>query len=327
MAAVAFLESLSSVNYLEAIRKGLDYIGFNNLVTKDSRVFIKPNLTFPTYRPGVMTNPKSVEAALLAIREYSPHIYIGDSDSGGYNRFSMNAVYKETGLWEIAKKNEVQIVNLSTVERRTITFQYQNRRFSLHLPSLLTDEIDVLITMPVPKVHVNTGVSLTFKNQWGCIPEPADRLRLHPYFKHVVLEVNKAVKAKGAIIDGTYGLNVNGPMRGCPVELNWVLTTNDIGAGARLACELMQVPLEKIPHLRYAMKLGLIPDLDEIMINQDLRPFLKEKFFMKRKWTDYPGLMAFNVPFLAYMAYFSPLAEMLHRILYLFREPFYEYRR
>lgn len=181
--------------------------------------------------------------------------------------------------------------------------------------------------MPVPKVHVNTGVSLTFKNQWGCIPEPTDRLRLHPYFRHVVLEVNKAVKAKVAIVDGKYGLNVNGPMRGSPVELDWVLVTNDIEAGARLTCELMQVLLEKIPHLKYAKELGLVPEVDEIIVNQDIRPFLREKFYLRREWTDYPGFLAFHNPLLAYLAYFSPLAETLHRVLYLFREPFYDYRR
>jgi uncharacterized protein (DUF362 family) len=77
----------------------------------------------------------------------------------------------------------------------------------------LTDDIDYLITMPVPKIHNNTGVSLSFKNQWGCIPEPNDRLRMHPYFKHVILEVNKAIKTKMAIVDGKYGLDINGTTR------------------------------------------------------------------------------------------------------------------
>ena len=322
-----FWENLLITNYFELIQQGLKWVGFNELVSKDSKVFIKPNLTFPTYRPGVMTNPRAVEAAILAIQEYTPHIIVGDADSGGYNRFSMDEVYRETGLKEFAKKYGVKIVNLSKVERRTITFQYQHRNFSLDLPRLLTDEIDLLITMPVPKVHANTIVSLTFKNQWGCIPEPNDRLRLHPYFKHVILEVNKAVKAKIAIVDGKYGLNVNGPLRGHPVELNWVLIANDIGAGALVACKLMQISIEKVPHLKYAKEMGFIPDFGEIELNQPIQPFIKEKFVLRREWTDYPGFLAFHNPFLAYLAYFSPLAELLHRLLYLFREPFYEYKK
>ena len=100
------------------------------------------------------------------------------------------------------------------MSRRSIQFSYKHKSFTLPLPVFLLDEIDILVTMPVPKIHSNTGVSLTFKNQWGCIPENKDRLRLHPYFQHVILEVNKAVKANVAIIDGKYGLNKNGPMKG-----------------------------------------------------------------------------------------------------------------
>lgn len=327
MGSLAFIERLSTSGYQELIRRGLEYIRFDKLVSPDSRVFIKPNLTFPTYREGVMTSPKAVEAAILAIREYTSLIYVGDADSGGYNRFSMDEVYKETGLWDYAEKLDVQVVNLSQVERREIAFQYRNRDFGLDLPRLLTDEIDLLVTMPVPKVHANSGVSLTFKNQWGCIPEPADRLKLHPYLGHVLLEVNKAVKAKVAIMDGRYGLNVNGPMRGQAVELDWVMVTDDIGAGAAMACELMQIPLERIRHLRYIRAMGYIPERDRIQVNRDIKPFQRTPFYLRRNWTDYPGYLAFHSSFLAYLAYFSPLADLLHRMLYLFREPFYDYQR
>lgn len=321
----AFLGNLADSSYLDLIRDGLRWIEFEKLAPPQARIFIKPNLTFPTYRPGVMTNPQAVEAAILALKGYTPHISIGDADSGGYNRFSMDEVYRETGIWQFAEKYGVQVVNLSHVERKTINFRYANKDFSLSLPRLLTDEIDLLITMPVPKVHANSGVSLTFKNQWGCIPEPKDRLRLHPYFKHVILEVNKAVKTKVAIVDGKFGLNDNGPLRGRPVDLNWLMVADDTGAGARLALELMQIPLAKIDHLRYAQQLGLIPELDQINLNCDYRPFLKEKFLLKRALTDYPGLWAYQNPFLAYLGYFSPLASFLHWLLYLVREPFYDY--
>ena len=322
----AYIASLDD-GYAEAISRGMDWVGLAKSIKPSDTVFIKPNLTYPYYSPGVMTHTDAIEAAIIGLKDYTPNIIIGDADSGGYNRFSMEEVYKEIGLNKIAKKYGVEVVNLSKLERKTITFNYKSRNFSLDLPRLLTDEINLLVTMPVPKVHANTGVSLTFKNQWGCIPSPNDRLRLHPYLKHVLLEVNKAVKAGAAIIDGKYGLNVNGPMKGCPVELNWVLVTNDIGAGSLVACELMQIPLEKIDHLRYAKNQGFIPEFDEISVNQDLRPFLKEKFILKREWTDYPGFLAFHNPILAHLAYFSPLADLLHRILYLFRKPFYNYEK
>lgn len=322
-----FLGKISAVGYPDLIRQGLEYIEFSRLIPPGARIFIKPNLTFPTYCPGVMTSLPAIEAAIQVLREYTPHIQIGDADGGGYNRFPMDQVYRETGLSSLAERYGVQVINLSQGERKAIAFRYRNRDFSLDLPRLLTDEVDLLVTMPVPKVHASAGVSLTFKNQWGCIPEPADRLRLHPYLEHVLLEVNRAVKARVAILDGTYGLNRNGPMRGEPVALDWLLVTDDLGAGDRVGCALLQIPLQQARHLRYAQAQGLIPELDEIQFNQDIQPFLKQPFILKREWTDYPGLWAFRSPFLAYLAYFSPISRLLHRLLYLVREPFYEYKR
>lgn len=325
MNSKVFVQSLEQSTYAAAISAGLDYIQFGQQISPNSHIFIKPNLTFPEFRPGVMTNPEAVEAAICAIRDYTPNIYMGDSDSGGYNRFSMDQVYETTGIHSIAKKYDVKIVNLSKVERRNISFQYRGRSFSLALPTILMDEMDHLITMPVPKVHANTGVSLTFKNQWGCIPENTDRLHLHPYFKHVILEVNRAVHADFAIIDGKWGLTDNGPMKGRAIPLNWVLVSNSIGSGAQIGCDLMGVQLEKIVHKKYAKKMGFIPDRKDIEVSQDISALIREPFKLKRKWTDWPGYLAFYNPWIAYLAYFSPLAGFLHKLLYLVREPFYDH--
>jgi uncharacterized protein (DUF362 family) len=324
MTARAYLDALGPASYLQRIREGLEFVGAGALLSSESRVFLKPNLTFPTYRPGVMTSPEAVEAAIIALKDYTSTIYLGDSDSGGYNPFSMHKVYDEIGMYELGKRYGVRVVNLTDLPRRPVALG-GGKPLSVDLPILLTDEIDQLITLPVPKIHMNTGVSLTFKNQWGCIPEPKDRLRLHPRFARVVFEVNRAIHARMAIVDGRWGLNVSGPMRGEPVDLNWLLVTDDLGAGARLCCELMQIPMRRAAHLRYAERRGAVPDRSDIELNQPLEPFLREPFRLQRRWTDYPGLFAFRSRPLAHLAYFSPLAGALHRLLYLFREPFYDY--
>ncbi|MHB8437648.1 MAG: DUF362 domain-containing protein [Acidimicrobiales bacterium] len=320
-----FLDRVRPDTYLDVIRCGLEYVGFGKLVGHDTRVFVKPNLTFPEYRRGVMTSPACVEAALVAIREYTPHVRIGDSDSGGYNPFPMEAVYEQTGIVGFARTHGVELVNLTRVPRRTIDLQLGRRVVPLGLPRLLTDETDVLVTLPVPKIHMNTHVSLSYKNQWGCIPEPTDRLRLHPDFAEVVLAVNDAVHAKVAIVDGMYGLNRSGPMAGDAVELGWLLVAEDLGAAARACCALMQVPLRRAPQLRLAERRGRVPVLGDLVFNQDVEPFVAAPFTLRRKLTDYPGLFAFRSRMLAHLGYFSPLAGLLHKLLYVFRKPFYDY--
>ena len=69
-----------------------------------------------------------------------------------------------------------------------------------------------------------------------------------------------------------------------------------------------------------------LPEIEQIDFSQDWRQFVKEKFYLERQWTDYPGLLAFRSRVLAYVAYYSPAASLLHKILYLFRQPFYNYK-
>jgi len=205
-----FIERINE-DYLGRIREGFSFVDIAAKIRAGDTVFIKPNLTFPHYREGVMTSPECVEQLVVALKDYTSNIIIGESDGGGYNRFSMDEVFEKTGLRSIAKKHNVKLVNLSKLTPRNIYFHYKQREFSVPLPQLLLDEVQLFITVPVPKIHANTGVSMSIKNQWGCIQEPTLRLKLHPYFKKVILEINKAINVGISVIDGRYGLNRNGP--------------------------------------------------------------------------------------------------------------------
>src|SRR5438105_4525829 len=81
-------------NYQALISEGLTFVGFGAGLPSKPKVFVKPNLTFPSYRPGVMTTPAALEAALIALKAHTPNLWLGDSDSGGYNPFPMDEVYR-----------------------------------------------------------------------------------------------------------------------------------------------------------------------------------------------------------------------------------------
>jgi hypothetical protein len=113
-------------------------------------------------------------------------------------------------------------------------------------------------------------------------------------------------------------------MQGDAVELDWLMVADDFYAADYAACRLMQIDPKTIYYLRHVEQEEPTKIL-EPQLSQDYKPFLKEKFYLKRLWTDYPGLFAFRSFTLAYIAYYSPLADVLHKLLYLFRKPFYDY--
>ncbi len=320
-----FIDNIND-DYVGRIREAFDYLELGSRIKHGDTVFIKPNLTFPHYVEGVMTSYECIESLVIALKDYTNKIVIGESDGGGYNRFSMDEVFEKTGLKEIEEKYDIQLVNLSKLSARNIHFEYKRKQFAVPMPTLLLDEADLFITAPVPKVHSNTGVSMSIKNQWGCIQEPKLRLKLHPYFAKVIAEINKSIKVAISVIDGTYGLNRNGPMRGDAVKLGWMMACDNILAGDIVCTEIMQIKPESIKYFYTTNNGQQLPNADSFQFNQNYKQFIGPKFKLKRDFLDYPGFFAFRSPFLAYLAYHSPLSKLLHKVLYLFREEFYEYK-
>lgn len=309
--------------YEAAIREGLEYVGLVSRLRPGDRVFVKPNLTYPTYRPGVMTSPEAVEALIRVLGDHAVRITVGEADSGGYNPFSMSEVFRATGLEEMARRYGVDLVNLTHAPSRPLRIRSGLRRLEVPLPVRVLDDTDWFVSMPVPKVHMNTGVSLTLKNQWGLIQVPAARLRLHPYFSDVVYEINRALPPSVSVVDGRFGLTRSGPLRGDPLELDWLMVADNLFAADYACCHLMGIPTSSVPYLSEALDREGIQRLAQLEWSQESAPFCSTGFYLKRAWTDLPGLFAFKSRIAAYVGYESPLAGLLHKILYLFREPFY----
>jgi uncharacterized protein (DUF362 family) len=324
--AKVYLTSLADKGYSDAISQGLDWLNLSAFLKPGDRVLIKPNLTFPFFRPGVMTNPEALESLIIYLRNFTSNITICESDTGGYNQFSMDEVFERIGISSFARRYGIRVTNVSHEAAHAIHFHYRLRKFSVPLPRLLVDETDLFITIPVPKVHSNTVVSLAIKNQWGLIQDQKLRLKLHPYFKRVVYEINKALPKTIVLLDGKYGLNRIGPThpRGEVVQPGWILMSDSVFYADYVTTDLMGFDYRKIPYLKYIFHIEGINSLDKVEFNTEYVKFKKIRFYLKRHWTDYPGLLCFNSGLLAYIGYESVLAGPLHWLLYRFREPFYD---
>jgi uncharacterized protein (DUF362 family) len=317
-----FIESLGR-GYGPALAMGMRFVGAEATLRPGVRVAIKPNLTFPHFRPGVMTSREAIEAVVAFLKEHTNRITICEADSGGYNRFAMEEVFRATGLDELARRYDVTLCNLSRVPVRRFGVRTGWRRLVVPLPAPILEETDLLVTMPVPKVHANTVLSGAMKNQWGLIPHPEVRLRLHPYLNAVLWELHQVLPKTIVVMDGRWGLNRNGPMRGEAVALDWLLASDDVLAADLAMAQLLGFAAQQVPHLRYACRRRGWQRSVALECNRELSEFCRQRFCLERAWTDLPGRVAFRWPAAAWLAYRSPLAAPLHRLLYLVREPFY----
>lgn len=296
----------------------MDWLKWTDLVPANARVAIKPNLTYPFYKPGVTTSPALLEAVVKLLRTRTPHVTIVESDGGSY-AWPAQKAFEGHGINGICARYGVQAVNLTESPREWAETDIQGRRIKVEMSRLLLRETDVFVTIPVPKVHVMTRVSLGFKNQWGCLPD-VKRLRNHSQFPYKVLAINKLLKPRLAIFDGTYFLNKTGPMEGESVNMNLLIASNDAGAGSLACCEIMQIDPREAAHLRLAMREGMMPKrIEDVTLNTPLAPFIGPPFSLQRTWMHWLTLGVFKSRVATQLVYDSPFAKPLHDLVYLVR--------
>ena len=115
-------------------------------------------------------------------------------------------------------------------------------------------------------------------------------------------------------------------LQGGDVErLDWLMVADDILAADQLCCELMRIDPRRIGYLRDFARRHRLPPRDEYELSAEPSTLAGPRFRLQRDWLDYPGYFAFRSPVLAYLAYHSPVSAALHRVLYLFREKFYDH--
>jgi uncharacterized protein (DUF362 family) len=326
MAPSVYMARLSR-GYPGPLREGLSFTGFWDKVRPGRTVILKPNLTFPEFRPGVMTGLPCLEALIVLLKERGADIAVVEGDGGGYNKFKMEEVFRATGLAGMARRYGAKVINLSRQPSRAVHLYCGKREAWIALPELLLEDRGPFISLPVPKVHYLTGVSLALKNQWGCLPDPHRRVALHPQFDWLIWEVNRRLSPDLVVMDGRYGLNRNGPLRGRVEDTNWLLVADEALAADVLACRLMGVNPRRIPHLDHVLSHHLDRRPEDIHCNADYRAFAGPRFHLRRELWDYPGYLCFRLSWLNALAYRSPLADLLHKGLYLFRREFYNYSR
>ncbi|MFH1616623.1 MAG: DUF362 domain-containing protein [Planctomycetota bacterium] len=320
--AIVLIESLCDIDQsLEAgIYRSCKQVGLERDIESAKAIFIKPNLTYPVYKRGVTTRKEFVEGLVGVLRNMNPvtKIYIGEGE-GGYNSFPMTDAMREMGFFEIAEKySNVEIINISRLPSRTIELTARDKPYPIALPALFLDEIDFSITCPVPKVHGMTRITLSLKNQWGCLPDVM-RLKNHYVFNEIIGQICDKLKFRYAFLDGKYGLDNNGPMVGNPVELNWFAASNSLGAFDVIVAEMMGFDWRKVRHLKMASKYGFVPDRSDIEVIGDIRS-LQRRFSLNRNFWHYPALIAFHSKRLTNLFYLSRYAKILHDIMYTFRE-------
>jgi len=126
-------------------------------------------------------------------------------------------------------------------------------------------EFDFVVSIPVMKMHMHTGVTLAVKNMKGCLWRRS-KVELHMLppvgpdadkpLDIAIADMASLLRPHLAIIDGTVGLEGLGPSAGRPKPLDAVVVGGDPFAADAVACQLMGTAAHRVPHLRLGAARG-----------------------------------------------------------------------
>ncbi len=239
-------------------------------------VLLKPNVgRMAEIGSGVNTNPQVVAAAIDAFRDAGAAVAIGESPITGVK--TMEA-FERSGMTAVAKEKNCRLIDMD--ERTPVITSIPEGRVidSLKVCADVSD-FDFVVSIPVMKIHMHTGVTLAIKNMKGCLWRRS-KVDLHmlPQLEEAtdksldiaIGDMATVLTPHFSIIDGSIGLEGLGPGAGTPKELNVVLAGADPFAADAVACRLMGRDASDIPHLRIGAANGCgTIDLEQIRVFPD----------------------------------------------------------
>ncbi len=229
---------------------------------RGKRVLLKPNAgRVAPSGSGIVTHPQVIAAAIDEFRKAGAYVAIGESPIVGVKA---QEAFDAIGITSIASKRDCPMIDMN--ERHFVNVQVPN---GLAIDSLKVCpevfEYDLVVSIPVMKMHMHTGVTLSVKNMKGCLWRRT-KVELHmlPPVKGfdekpidlAIADMSSVLRPHLSIIDGTVGMEGLGPSAGQAKDLDVIVLSADAFAADAVACRLMGTQAEEIPHLRIAAERG-----------------------------------------------------------------------
>jgi uncharacterized protein (DUF362 family) len=245
-------------------------------VVRGKKVLLKPNAgRAAAPGEGMTTDPGVVAAAIDAFQAAGAFVAVGESPITGVKAYD---ALEETGIAAEARARGCAILDLDARPPVVRTLPGAQVLDSIKICADVLD-YDVVVSMPVMKMHMHTGVTLSVKNMKGCLWRrskvdlhmlPAVAGSTEKPLNIAIADLSGVLRPHFAIIDGTVGMEGMGPSAGTPKALDVIVVGADPFAADAVACALMGVEPKAVAHLRLGAERGYgVIDLEKITVVPD----------------------------------------------------------
>jgi uncharacterized protein (DUF362 family) len=208
---------------------------------------------------------------------YNGAIIIAESATWGNTKDA----FDKNGYTKLAEDNpQVSLLDLRDDEIVEKQIAYPDGNVTVPLSKTMM-EAPFLVSITRPKTHVNAVVTLGLKNVLvGAIQREnvkgastwSTRNKIHReksrYIHDFLLSLANHITPHFTIIDGTIGMEGNGPVKGTEIKSGWVVSSTDVLAADSIGTYLMGFDLKHVPYLAElrGRDCGCLYPLDEISI-------------------------------------------------------------
>lgn len=220
------------------------------------KIVIKIN--FVTMRYELATTPVDSVRAFVDFVEpfFNGEIIIAEEASIGNTKQG----FEDHGFAQLAKeKKQVSLFDSAEDEVEDVKIIYPKGDMVLPLAKIYTQS-PFIVSMCRAKTHDTVVVTLSLKNLLvGAIQGGLGaRGKIHQgmSINWILKEIAKYTYPNLSIIDGTIGMEGDGPTNGTPIEADWLLASTDPLAADSIATHLMGFDINDVGYLNLIHELG-----------------------------------------------------------------------
>lgn len=280
--AVVRCDSYDESAVFDAVGRALDLLGGAGRFVRDGeRIMLKPNfLVGATPDKVVNTHPMVFSAAARHLQATGAKLSYGDSPGFG----NALAAARKIGIAQVAEALGVAYADFADGKQVSFPEGELIKQFTIASAVL---EADGLVTLPKLKTHALTRMTGAVKNQFGCIPgmlkgEFHMRMPDVDRFAQMLVDLNRLLRPRLAIMDGIVGMEGNGPRGGDSRQIGAIIVSDDLVAVDVTACRIMNLDPGLVGTVTYGGTWGL-GDADDIAyVGDPLKEFVIADFDVNR---------------------------------------------
>ncbi|MBS3977733.1 MAG: DUF362 domain-containing protein [Syntrophomonadaceae bacterium] len=255
---------------------------------RGKKVLLKPNTGRKgPARSGLCTHPEVIRGLISFFQENgAAEIYVGDGPLFGVDEWEALA---SAGIMDVCQETGATCVDLDAYQPVDMLIKDAEIADSLKVSSFMK-QVDFVVSVPVIKTHMYTGVTLSIKNMKGCLYKK-EKTKLHRIDKappdrskgltldYGIADMAAILMPNYAVIDGIVCMEGFGPSAGSEITLDAVVASKNAIAADLVAIRLMGMGWDDVPHInliRHKLSLQLedivVEPLDFMKFSKNFAP-------------------------------------------------------